>query len=174
MELLDGIAAGWPAEVEGALRLVCTRGPEAGGPPTVYATLAAVPAPPRAARRDGITVATLPLGVPADGLAPGCAWLPAGIKSISYAVNSAARRWAAAPARTTCCGSPPTATRWRARRPTWCGSTGDTLLHGAGRATGILAGTTAGWLLDHAAELGLRAAERMVTPAELPPPTASG
>ena len=33
--------------------------------------------------------------------------------------------------------------------------------------TGILAGTTARYLLDHAGELGWRAAERMITPAEL-------
>src|SRR5881227_1402605 len=34
-------AAAWPAADDGALRLVCTRGPEDGGPPTVYATVAA-------------------------------------------------------------------------------------------------------------------------------------
>ena len=33
--------------------------------------------------------------------------------------------------------------------------------------TGILAGTTARWLLDHADELGWTTAERMITPAEL-------
>ena len=94
MELLDGIAAGWPAEVEGALRLVCTRGPEGGGLPSVYATLAEVPAAAKRLRRAGVTVATLPLGVPATGR-PELPWLPVGIKSISYATNSAARRWAA-------------------------------------------------------------------------------
>ncbi len=52
-----------------------------------------MPASSRAARRTGITVATLPLGVPADART-GLDWLPAGIKSTSYAVNSAARRWA--------------------------------------------------------------------------------
>lgn len=32
IDLLDDVRAGWPAQVEGALRLVCTRGPEIGGP----------------------------------------------------------------------------------------------------------------------------------------------
>ena len=41
-------------------------------------------------------------------------------------------------------------------------------LHGAGRhAPASCAGTTAAWLLAHAGELGLSAAERMVTTAEL-------
>ena len=40
-------------------------------------------------------------------------------------------------------------------------------VHGAGRADRHPAGTTARWLLAHAGELGLRGAERMVTPAEL-------
>ena len=45
--------------------------------------------------------------------------------------------------------------------------TGDTLCTVPAASTGILPGTTAAWLLAHAAELGLSAAERMVTPAEL-------
>ena len=45
--------------------------------------------------------------------------------------------------------------------------TGDTLCTVPAATTGILPGTTVGWLLDHAAELGLDAAERLVTPAEL-------
>ena len=43
---------------------------------------------------------------------------------------------------------------------------GDTV-DGAGGPTGILAGTTARWLLDHAGALGWRSAERMVTPEQL-------
>ncbi|MFG2048683.1 aminotransferase class IV [Micromonospora sp. NPDC048935] len=166
IDLLDEVRAGWPAAVEGALRLVCTRGPEGGGPPTVYATLAEVPATSRAARRDGIRVATLPLGVPADAR-NGLSWLPAGIKSTSYAVNSAARRWA---------------TRAGVDDVLWVSSDGyalegpwanvvwltdDTLCTVPAATTGILAGTTVAWLLAHAGELGLSAAERMVTTAEL-------
>ncbi|MFG1889631.1 aminotransferase class IV [Micromonospora sp. NPDC049051] len=164
--LLDAVRVGWPAEVEGALRLVCTRGPEGGGPPTVYATLGEVPAAARAARRDGITVATLPLGVTARARAE-LDWLPTGIKSTSYAVSTAARRWA---------------TRAGVDDALWVSSdgyalegptanlvwlTGDTLRTVPAAGTGILPGVTAAWLLAHAPELGLRAEERLVTPAEL-------
>jgi 4-amino-4-deoxychorismate lyase len=41
-ELADQAVDGWPANVEGALRIVCTRGVEDGGPVTVFATLTAV------------------------------------------------------------------------------------------------------------------------------------
>ncbi|MFC4146479.1 aminotransferase class IV [Micromonospora mangrovi] len=166
VELLDTVRSGWPAEVEGALRLVCTRGPEGGGLPTVWATLAEVPAASRRARRDGVTVATLPLGVSAEVRA-GLDWLPTGAKSTSYAVSTAARRWA---------------TRNGVDDVLWLSTegyvlegpsanvvwlSGGTLCTVPPTATGVLPGTTARWLLDHAPELGLTAAERMVTPAEL-------
>ncbi|MEU7590079.1 aminotransferase class IV [Micromonospora sp. NPDC049230] len=166
IDLLDGVRAGWPAAVEGALRLVCTRGPESGGPPTVYATLAGVPAASRAARRDGIGVATLPLGVPADAR-NGLSWLPAGIKSTSYAVNSAARRWAnrAGVDDVLWVSSDGYALEGPWANVVWL--TDDTLCTVPAATTGILAGTTVAWLLAHAGELGLSAAERMVTTAEL-------
>ncbi|MEW2430470.1 aminotransferase class IV [Micromonospora sp. NPDC047644] len=166
IDLLDQVRTGWPAAVEGALRLVCTRGPEAGGPPTIYATLAPVPAASRAARRDGITVATLPLGLPAAARG-GLGWLPAGIKSTSYAVNSAARRWArrAGVDDVLWTSSDGYALEGPTANVVWL--TGDTLCTVPAASTGILAGTTAAWLLAHASELSLRASERMVTPAEL-------
>ncbi|MGS2613216.1 aminotransferase class IV [Micromonospora sp. LZ34] len=166
VDLLDTICAGWPAEVEGALRVVCTRGPEDGGPPTVYATLAEVPAAARAARRDGVTVATLPLGVPAVART-GLDWLPAGIKSTSYAVSTAARRWArrAGVDDVLWVSTDGYALEGPTANVVWL--TGDTLCTVPAADTGILPGTTAAWLLAHAHELGLAAAERLVTPAEL-------
>ncbi|MDM4721005.1 aminotransferase class IV [Micromonospora sp. WMMA1363] len=164
--LLDEVCTGWPAGVEGALRLVCTRGPEGDGPATVYATLAEVPASARAARRDGITVATLPLGVPARARS-GLDWLPMGIKSTSYAVSTAARRWAS---------------RTGVDDVLWVSTdgyvlegpianvvwlAGDTLCTVPATDTGILPGTTVAWLLAHAAEAGLDAGGRMATPADL-------
>ncbi|BCJ59994.1 aminotransferase class IV [Micromonospora endophytica] len=166
VELLDSVAAGWPAEVEGALRLVCTRGPEGGGPATVYATLSAVPAATRQVRRDGVRVATLSLGVPAEAR-PELGWLPAGIKSTSYGASTAARRWAA---------------RAGVDDVLWVSSDGyllegptanvvwlvdDTLCAVPAGRTGILPGTTAAWLLDQAGRVGCDAAERMVTPSGL-------
>ncbi|MEV1154016.1 aminotransferase class IV [Micromonospora chokoriensis] len=166
VDLLDTVCAGWPVQVEAALRLVCTRGSEAGGPPTVYATVTEVPASSRAARRTGITVAILPLGVPADART-GLDWLPAGIKSTSYAVNSAARRWAhrAGVDDVLWVSSDGYALEGPIANVVWL--TGDTLCTVPAATTGILPGTTVAWLLAHAPELGLGAAERMVTPAEL-------
>ncbi|MEU5963012.1 aminotransferase class IV [Micromonospora parva] len=166
IDLLDTVCAGWPATVEGALRLVCTRGSEAGGPPTVYATVNPVPASSQAARRNGITVTTLPLGVPADART-GLDWLPTGIKSTSYAVNSAARRWArrAGVDDVLWVSSDGYALEGPIANVVWL--TGDTLCTVPAATTGILPGTTVAWLLAHADELGLNGSERMVTPAEL-------
>ncbi|MEV1071866.1 aminotransferase class IV [Micromonospora parva] len=166
IDLLDTVRAGWPATVEGALRLVCTRGSEAGGPPTVYATVNPVPASSQAARRNGITVTTLPLGVPADART-GLDWLPTGIKSTSYAVNSAARRWArrAGVDDVLWVSSDGYALEGPIANVVWL--TGDTLCTVPATTTGILPGTTVAWLLAHADELGLNGSERMVTPAEL-------
>ncbi|RZT81346.1 4-amino-4-deoxychorismate lyase [Micromonospora violae] len=166
IDLLDEVRTGWPAPVEGALRLVCTRGPAAGGPPTVYATLAEVPASSRAARRDGIDVAALPLGLPAAAR-NGLSWLPTGIKSTSFAVNSAARRWAhqAGVDDVLWVSSDGYALEGPTANVVWL--TDDTLCTVPAASTGILPGTTVAWLLDHAGELGLDAAERLVTPAEL-------
>lgn len=166
VDLLDTVCAGWPVQVEAALRLVCTRGSESGGPPTVYATVSEVPASSRAARHTGITVAILPLGVPADART-GLDWLPAGIKSTSYAVNSAARRWAhrAGVDDVLWVSSDGYALEGPIANVVWL--TGDTLCTVPAATTGILPGTTVAWLLAHAPELGLSAAERMVTPAEL-------
>lgn len=163
--LLDEISDGWPIDVEGALRLVCTRGAEGGGPPTTYATLAPVPPSARAARRDGITVATLPLGVPARARA-GLDWLPTGSKTTSYAVNNAARRWASR--------SGVTDALWISTDGYVLeGPTANVLWLAAGAlrtvpaTTGILPGTTAAWLLANADQVGLAAEERLTTPAEL-------
>ncbi|WP_433530074.1 aminotransferase class IV [Micromonospora sp. CA-263727] len=166
VELLDIVAAGWPAEVEGALRLVCTRGPEAGGPPTVYATLSEVTPAARQARHDGVRVATLSLGVPAEAR-PELDWLPAGIKSTSYGASTAARRWAARAGvdDVLWVSSDGYALEGPTANVVWLA--GDTLCTVPARRTGILPGTTVAWLLDHAAEVGCRAAERMVTPAGL-------
>lgn len=166
VEFLETVTAGWPTEVEGALRLVCTRGPEGGGPPTVYATLAAVPAAVRQVRRDGVRVATLGLGVAADARA-GLDWLPTGIKSTSYGASTAARRWAARAGvdDVLWVSSDGYVLEGPTANVVW--STGDTLCTVPAGRTGILPGTTVAWLLANAAEVGCDAAERMVTPAGL-------
>ncbi|MFG1952347.1 aminotransferase class IV [Micromonospora sp. NPDC048830] len=166
VELLATACAGWPVDVEGALRLVCTRGPEGARAPVVYATLAEVPAVARSARRVGISVATLPLGVAAHARAA-LDWLPVGIKSTSYAVSAAARRWAATHGVDDALwvSTDGYALEAPAANVVWLA--GGTLCTVPPATTGILPGVTAAWLLGHAGELGLTAAERMVTPAEL-------
>ncbi|TDB78843.1 aminotransferase class IV [Micromonospora sp. KC721] len=165
--LLDTVAAGWPAQVEGALRLVCTRGPEGGGgSPTIYATLAEVPAASRRARRDGVTVATLPLGVAATAR-PGLGWLPSGVKSTSYAVSTAARRWAARHGVDDALwvSTDGYALEGPSANLVWLA--GDVLCTVPATPTGILPGTTCAWLLSRADALGLAAEKRLVTPAQL-------
>lgn len=83
----------WPAAVEGACRLILTRGLATGLPPTALAVLSPVSEETLRQRSDGISVVTLGLGVPADfrSRAP---WLLGGAKTLSYAVNMAALRHA--------------------------------------------------------------------------------
>jgi 4-amino-4-deoxychorismate lyase len=151
--------------VEGALRLVCTRGVEDSGEPTVFAYVFAVNEATKRARREGLRIATASLGLPAD-LRASSPWLLGGAKTLSYAVNMASQRWAQAQG---------------ADDVLWVSSDGFALeaptatliwlhrdvLSTVPTSTGIIAGTTARYLLDHAGELGWQAGERLVRPAEL-------
>lgn len=76
-------------------RLVLTRGPEGGGPETGYVLVDPIPASSRRARAEGVRTVTLTRGVVTapPARAP---WLLAGAKTLSYAVNTAAQRWARA------------------------------------------------------------------------------
>jgi 4-amino-4-deoxychorismate lyase len=77
---------------EGVLRLVYSRGREAGGGPTAYLTVGPVADRVAAARRDGVAALTLARGLPSQ--ADEMPWLLAGAKTLSYAVNMAALRHA--------------------------------------------------------------------------------
>ena len=158
--------AGWPAADEGQLRIVVTRGPESGGAPTVYATLKPISEKQRAQRRAGIAVRTLSLGLPATVRTAEPALL-AGAKTLSYAVNMACQRWAAAQGADDVLWL--SADGYALEAPTsslvWLRD--GVLCTVPPATTGILAGTTAAHLLSRAGELGWTAAERMVRPAEL-------
>lgn len=80
---------------EGALRLVYSRGREIGSAPTGYITVAPLASRVAEVRRDGLSAMLLDRGLPSagTGAAP---WLLAGAKTLSYAVNMAALRHAAA------------------------------------------------------------------------------
>lgn len=164
-ELASTALRDWPVEQEGALRLVCTRGPELGGPVTVYATLTALSDTLCTLRRTGVAVATATLGVTADVRAQ-APWLLGGVKALSYAVNMASQRWAT--------GRSLDDVLWVSADGFALEAPTSTLVWLAGDAlctvpadTGVLPGTTARWLLDRAPSLGFQAAERMVRPADL-------
>lgn len=90
-----GIAVGqWTSAEEAALRLVYSRGREHGTAPTAYLTVNPLPARVGVTRRDGIAALLLDRGLPATGV-DSMPWLVAGAKTLSYAVNMAALRYAA-------------------------------------------------------------------------------
>ncbi|NUT37339.1 MAG: aminotransferase IV [Hamadaea sp.] len=159
-------AIGPAAEREHYLRLVLTRGPEDGGEPTCYATVSPVGEVSIRPRTTGVRVRTATLGYPVGerSVAP---WLLGGVKSLSYAVNMASQRWAQAhgaddviwlSADGYVLEAPTSSVVWRE---------GDRLLTVPAEPTGILPGTTARHLLDHADDLDLTPAEELVTAAGL-------
>ena len=91
------IAVGhWASQttVDGALRLVYSRGRETGSDPTAYLMINPVLSRAAAARQDGVSAVLLERGLPASGV-DAMPWLLAGAKTLSYAVNMAALRHAA-------------------------------------------------------------------------------
>jgi 4-amino-4-deoxychorismate lyase len=77
-----------------ALRLIATRGPD-HGPPTCYVTGFPVAAAAVAQRTSGVRVLLLDRGLSASDAAV-APWLLTGAKTLSYAINMAALRYAAA------------------------------------------------------------------------------
>jgi 4-amino-4-deoxychorismate lyase len=147
------------------LRLVCTRGPESGGAPSVYATVSTIGDRSLVARRTGVAVRTMSLGVPT--VRAGAAGLLAGAKTLSYALNMACLRWAASEGVDDVLWVSTDGYALEAPTSTVVWLEGDTLYTVPVAPTGILAGTVAAHLLARAGELGWTARERMVTPAEL-------
>jgi 4-amino-4-deoxychorismate lyase len=94
-ELVGALLAAWAGRGEGVLRLIVTRGLAEGAPPTAYAVLAPIGERQLAERRDGVSAITLSHGTTADA-AVEAPWLLGGVKTISYAVNMAALRYARA------------------------------------------------------------------------------
>jgi 4-amino-4-deoxychorismate lyase len=164
--LVDQAVAAWPATREGSLRLICTRGGEDGGPVTVFATIGIVGETLRRARHEGVAAICAPLGVPAD-LRTTAPWLLGGAKTLSYAVNMATLRWAASVGAGDVLWTSTEGYVLEAPTSTLVWLDGGTLCTVPAERTGILPGTTARFLLDHAGVLGWRIDERMITPADL-------
>ncbi|MDQ3576465.1 MAG: aminodeoxychorismate lyase [Actinomycetota bacterium] len=86
----------WPSPGEMALKLVYTRGPEFDpGSPTAYAMGSPVGPEIQVRRRDGVAALTLDRGFHPN-VVERAPWLLLGAKSLSYAVNMAALRYALA------------------------------------------------------------------------------
>jgi 4-amino-4-deoxychorismate lyase len=145
-----------PDGEEAALRLILT-------PAAYYATVSAVPAAVRRERREGIRLITADLGV--QQRPP---WSLAGAKTLSYAENLAAKRWATRQGADDLLWLAPDGTALEGPTASLIWLAGDTLCTVPAARTGILPGTTAAHLLARAGELGLRAEERMIDAAGLP------
>jgi len=166
VDLVGQATEAWPAAGEAALRLVCTRGPEAGGGVTVFATVSGVGPAIVAARHRGLAVLTATAGFPAD-LRARAPWLLGGAKTLSYAMNMACLRWAAANGADDVLWTSTDGYALEAPTSTLIWRVGTTLHTVPAAATGILAGTTARHLLDNAAALGWTTAEDMISVADL-------
>jgi 4-amino-4-deoxychorismate lyase len=142
---------------EGALRLICRRDL------TYYATVAAVPETARRERRDGIRLLTADLGVSVRRPP----WSLSGAKTLSYAENLAARRWAATQGADDMVWLSIEGYALEAPTASLVWLTDDTLCTVPAERTGILPGTTAAHLLSVAGELGLTADERLIKRDEL-------
>ena len=164
--LCDEALAEFGTQTEGALRLICTRGLESGSEPTLWLTLNPVPEAQRNARRDGLKLVELSLGYPVDtrGQSP---WLLGGAKTTSYAVTMAAQRYAVANGYDDALWASEDGYVYEGPTSTLVWLEGDTL-YTVPPDTGILIGTTAAYLFEHAAELGLKTDKRRVRPADLP------
>ena len=168
--LLDSALAAWPRDRPGGVKLVCTRGPEghdrtAGGPATVFAMVFDISPGLLRQRREGVRTATATLGISADVRAE-APWLLGGVKSLSYAVNMAAQRWANDRGLDDVVLLSSEGQVLEAPTSTVVWASGGAL-RTVPNDTGILAGTTAAYLLDHAAEAGLRADRRRATVDDL-------
>lgn len=91
---ITAVLAAWTGGAEMVLRLIGTRGPEAGGAPTCYVIGSAL-AESTVAQRAGARVLLLDRGFHGVDVARE-PWLLVGAKSLSYAVNMAAGRYARA------------------------------------------------------------------------------
>lgn len=150
--LVDTVLEGWDPATDGVVRLFLTRGLGPAQPPTALALLSPVPADVVRQRAEGISVVTLGLGVPADfrSHAP---WLLGGAKTLSYAVNMAALRHAAARGADDVIFVSLDGQVLEGPTSTVVWSTGG-VLHTPPVETGILPGTTMARLFARAAEAG--------------------
>ncbi len=93
LRAIEVATAEW-GKSEGMMRLVYSRGRESGDAPTGFVSVSPVGERVEGARRDGISVLTLPRGISVE-LGTKAPWQLLGAKTLSYATNMAALRHAA-------------------------------------------------------------------------------
>lgn len=164
--LAAACADGWPPDVEGVLKLVMTRGLDGiPGPTTCLATLAPVPLETIRQRMQGVSVRLLSLGVASDERTRS-PWLLGGAKTLSYAVNTAAIRYARAQGAQDVVFVSSDGMVLEGPTSTVVWAVGRTL-HTPPTETGILAGTTQAMLFEHAEHAGWGTAVVPTIPADL-------
>lgn len=168
-ELAGQALAAWTGDGEGALRLICTRGREYGDAPTVYSTLNPIAANIPEIRRDGVRLMPANIGYPVhpEDVRAGAPWLLGAVKTLSYAINMAGQRAAKAAGYDDLLWISADGWAMEASTASLMWIDGDVLCTVPPAKTSILPGTTSAFLMAHAAELGLRAEERMIRPEEL-------
>jgi 4-amino-4-deoxychorismate lyase len=149
-ELVRRVAAVPAAAREAALRIICTR-------QAVYVTVSPIPAETLRERREGVRVISAPRG--RDVLAQA--------KTLSYAPNFAARRWARTQNADDVLWHTGDGHALEAPTASVVWLDGDELCTVPPAEAGILPGTTAARLLALAADAGLQPAIRMITLDEL-------
>jgi len=92
---VDALVSAWTGDRQMVMRLVASRGPESASAPVCYALGASLSPVSIRQRSEGIRVLLLDRGFTAKA-AEAAPWLLAGAKTLSYGVNMAALRYAAA------------------------------------------------------------------------------
>ncbi|GAA4406751.1 aminodeoxychorismate lyase [Tsukamurella soli] len=161
--MLFGERAG--EEAEGALRLVYSRGRESDPTGTSYVTVAPVGPRVLTARREGVDAIIVNRGYSVD-LAASAPWLLLGAKTLSYAVNMAALRYAESRGAGDVIFTSSEGRVLEGPRSTVLVARGRTLLTPPDDQ-GILPGTTVAAVLDAAGEKGIATEVAPLFPADL-------
>lgn len=90
---IDAVLAAWTGGGQMVLRLIATRGREGSGVPTCFVLAGPISAGVARERSEGISVLLLDRGFEGEQMAT-LPWLLSGAKTLSYALNMAAKRWA--------------------------------------------------------------------------------
>jgi 4-amino-4-deoxychorismate lyase len=145
------------AGAEGALRIICTR-------ESVHVTVSAMAESTLRERHSGIRLVGAGLGVALGGQPP---WSLGGAKTLSYATNFAARRWARSQGGDDALWLTTEGYALESSTASLVWLAGEDLCTVPPADAGILPGTTAAHLLTVAGAVGLRPAYRMITIGEL-------